>query len=32
MLQYSNAGHMPAVLAGPEPGTTTLLTDAAESS
>ncbi|OBC03112.1 SpoIIE family protein phosphatase [Mycobacterium sp. 852002-40037_SCH5390672] len=28
-LQYSNAGHMPAVLAGPEPGTTTLLTDAA---
>lgn len=29
VLQYSNAGHMPAVLAGPEPGTTTLLTDAA---
>lgn len=29
MLQYSNAGHMPAVLAGPAPGTTTLLTDAA---
>lgn len=28
-LQYSNAGHMPAVLAGPEPDTTTLLTDAA---
>ncbi|OBF05232.1 SpoIIE family protein phosphatase [Mycobacterium sp. 852002-10029_SCH5224772] len=28
-LQYSNAGHMPAVLTGPEPGTTTLLTDAA---
>jgi PAS domain S-box-containing protein len=29
VLQYSNAGHMPAVLAGPKPGTTTLLTDAA---
>lgn len=29
VLQYSNAGHMPAVLAGPEPGTTRLLTDAA---
>ncbi|OBH45312.1 stage II sporulation protein E [Mycobacterium intracellulare] len=29
LLQYSNAGHMPAVLTGPEPGTTTLLTDAA---
>jgi anti-sigma regulatory factor (Ser/Thr protein kinase) len=29
VLQYSNAGHMPAVLAGPEPGPTTLLTDAA---
>jgi len=29
VLQYSNAGHMPAVLTGPEPGTTTLLTDAA---
>ncbi len=28
-LEYSNAGHMPAVLAGPEPGQTTLLTDAA---
>lgn len=28
-MQYSNAGHMPAVLTGPEPGTTTLLTDAA---
>ena len=23
VLQYSNAGHMPAVLVGPEPGTTT---------
>lgn len=29
VMQYSNAGHMPAVLTGPEPGTTTLLTDAA---
>ncbi|HEX5254364.1 MAG TPA: SpoIIE family protein phosphatase [Mycobacterium sp.] len=29
VLQYSNAGHMPAVLAGPGGGTTTLLTDAA---
>ncbi|BBY13217.1 SpoIIE family protein phosphatase [Mycobacterium marseillense] len=29
VLQYSNAGHMPAVLTGPAPGTTTLLTDAA---
>ena len=28
VLQYSNAGHMPAVLAGPDTGTT-LLTDAA---
>ncbi|OBK86673.1 SpoIIE family protein phosphatase [Mycobacterium sp. 1165178.9] len=28
-LQYSNAGHMPAVLVGPEPGRTTLLTEAA---
>jgi anti-sigma regulatory factor (Ser/Thr protein kinase) len=28
LLQYSNAGHMPAVLAGPEPMTTKLLTDA----
>ncbi len=28
MLQYSNAGHMPAVLAGPESGPTTMLTDA----
>lgn len=28
-LQYSNAGHMPAVLSGPEPGKTTLLSDAA---
>ena len=28
LLQYSNAGHMPAVLAGPEQGTS-LLTDAA---
>ena len=29
VLQYSNAGHMPAVLAaGPSPGTTTVLTDA----
>ncbi len=28
-LQYSNAGHMPAVLVGPEPGKTTLLTEAA---
>jgi PAS domain S-box-containing protein len=28
-LQYSNAGHMPAVLSGPEPGMTRLLTDAA---
>src|SRR5246127_547037 len=27
-LEYSNAGHMPAVLAWPEPGQTTLLTDA----
>jgi PAS domain S-box-containing protein len=27
-LEYSNAGHMPAVLAGPEPGTT-VLSDAA---
>ena len=29
VLQYSNAGHMPAVLAGPAAGTTTVLTDAA---
>ena len=29
VLEYSNAGHMPAVLAGPEPGQTALLTDAA---
>ncbi|OBH58922.1 SpoIIE family protein phosphatase [Mycobacterium sp. E2479] len=29
LLQYSNAGHMPAVLAGPEPGMTAVLTDAA---
>ncbi len=29
VLQYSNAGHMPAVLAGPEPGKTAVLTDAA---
>ncbi|MGO9383622.1 MAG: SpoIIE family protein phosphatase [Mycobacterium sp.] len=29
VLQYSNAGHMPAVLSGPEPGKTTVLTDAA---
>jgi len=29
ILQYSNAGHMPAVVAGPEPGPTTVLTDAA---
>jgi anti-sigma regulatory factor (Ser/Thr protein kinase) len=29
VLEYSNAGHMPAVLAGPEPGHTTMLTDAA---
>ncbi|MFZ1178350.1 MAG: SpoIIE family protein phosphatase, partial [Mycobacterium sp.] len=29
VLQYSNAGHMPAVLAGPESKTTTMLTDAA---
>jgi PAS domain S-box-containing protein len=29
VLEYSNAGHMPAVLAGPEPGQTTMLTDAA---
>lgn len=28
-LQYSNAGHMPAVLVGPEPSKTTLLTEAA---
>ena len=28
VLQYSNAGHMPAVLAGPESGMTALLTDA----
>lgn len=29
VLQYSNAGHMPALLAWPEPGRTTLLADAA---
>lgn len=29
VLQYSNAGHMPAVLVGSEPGTTTLLSGAA---
>ncbi|EFG77506.1 PAS domain S-box protein [Mycobacterium parascrofulaceum ATCC BAA-614] len=29
VLQYSNAGHMPAVLVGPEPGTIAMLTDAA---
>ncbi|BBY03095.1 SpoIIE family protein phosphatase [Mycobacterium seoulense] len=29
ILQYSNAGHMPAVLVGSEPGTTSMLTDAA---
>ncbi|MCV7377873.1 stage II sporulation protein E [Mycobacterium alsense] len=28
VLEYSNAGHMPAVLAGPEAGQTTVLTDA----
>lgn len=28
VLQYSNAGHMPAVVASPEPGQTTMLTDA----
>ncbi|OBH24189.1 stage II sporulation protein E [Mycobacterium sp. E342] len=29
VLQYSNAGHMPAVLVGSEPGTATMLSDAA---
>ena len=29
LLQYSNAGHMPGVLAGPSSGTTTVLPDAA---
>ncbi len=29
VMQYSNAGHMPAVLAGPGAGATTMLTDAA---
>lgn len=29
VLQYSNAGHMPAVLVGPRPGMTRLLDDAA---
>ncbi|OBG65733.1 MULTISPECIES: SpoIIE family protein phosphatase [unclassified Mycobacterium] len=29
VLQYSNAGHMPALLVGPEPDTTAMLTDAA---
>ncbi|MGE2817671.1 SpoIIE family protein phosphatase [Mycobacterium heidelbergense] len=28
VLQYSNAGHMPALLAGPAPATTSVLTDA----
>ncbi|BBZ50639.1 SpoIIE family protein phosphatase [Mycobacterium heidelbergense] len=28
-MEYSNAGHMPAVLAGPVPGQTAMLTDAA---
>jgi PAS domain S-box-containing protein len=28
VMQYSNAGHMPALLTGPGPRTTTLLTDA----
>lgn len=29
VLQYSNAGHMPALLVGPEPGMISVLTDAA---
>jgi PAS domain S-box-containing protein len=29
VLQYSNAGHMPAMVAGPQPANTTVLTDAA---
>lgn len=29
VMEYSNAGHMPAVLAGPGPGQTAVLTDAA---
>ncbi len=29
IMEYSNAGHMPAVLAGPEPGATIVLTEAA---
>ncbi|HWF27199.1 MAG TPA: SpoIIE family protein phosphatase [Mycobacterium sp.] len=29
LLEYSNAGHMPAMLAGPAPATTAVLTDAA---
>jgi PAS domain S-box-containing protein len=29
VLEYSNAGHMPAMVAGPRPATTTVVTDAA---
>ena len=29
VLEYSNAGHMPAMVAGPQPANTTMLTDAA---
>jgi PAS domain S-box-containing protein len=29
VLEYSNAGHMPAMVAGPQPANTTILTDAA---
>ncbi|OBF58312.1 stage II sporulation protein E [Mycobacterium sp. 852002-50816_SCH5313054-b] len=29
VLEYSNAGHMPAMIAGPPPASTTVLTDAA---
>lgn len=29
VMEYSNAGHMPAVIVGPEPGATTVLADAA---
>jgi len=29
IMEYSNAGHMPAVIVGPGPGTTTMLADAA---
>jgi PAS domain S-box-containing protein len=29
VMEYSNAGHMPAMVAGPEPANTTILTDAA---